>query len=107
VARTVFVGDRHNSAEAFQPFPDDFGDVTGGSATEPTASPRGGETYLGPAGTAANQAVSAASPVLGTLQQQAARLEMTVVPAPAQSFRPSPNTNQTWMLRRPRTPFIE
>jgi hypothetical protein len=107
VARTVFVGDRHNSAEAFQPFPDDFGGITGGSATEPTGGPRGEETYLGPAGTAANQAVSAATPTLGTLQQQAANLEMTALPAPAQSLRPPPNANQTWMLRRPPTPFLE
>jgi hypothetical protein len=108
VARTVFVGNRHNSAEAFQPFPDDFAGVTGGSATEPTASPRGGETYLGPAGTAANQAVAAATPALSTLQQQMANFEMTALPAPAaQSLRPPPNANQTWMLRRPRTPFLE
>ena len=41
VARIVFVGDHHDDAEAFQPFPDDFAGVTGGSATDPDRRPPG------------------------------------------------------------------
>jgi hypothetical protein len=81
VARTVFVGDRNNVAEAFQPFPDDFAGITGGSATPPSGGPRGEPTYLGPAGTAANQAVAAATPAVGTVQERTARLDLTAVPA--------------------------
>src|SRR5439155_25712507 len=87
VARTVFVGDRHDGAEAFQPFPDDFAGVTGGSATEPSAGPRGGDTYLGPAGKAANQGVSAAGPVVGALEDRTAQLDLSRVPAPGQRMQ--------------------
>ena len=94
VARTVFVSDRSNGAEAFQPFPDGFASATGGSATEPSAAPRGGDTYLGPAGKAANQASSAAWPVVGTLGERTAQLDM------------APNGNPA-VLRRMWTPFVE
>jgi hypothetical protein len=81
VARTVFVGDRHDGSEAVQPFPHDFPGITGGSATPPTASPHGGDTYLGPAGTAANQAMAGATPTLATVQEETAKLDVTAVPA--------------------------
>ena len=95
VARTVFVSDRHNAAEAFQPFPDDFAGITGGSATEPTGGPRGEDTYLGPAGTVANRAISAGTPALGTLQERTAKLDMSAIRTPPA------------VLSRRRTPFLE
>jgi hypothetical protein len=73
VARTVLVGEHRNGAEAFQPFPDDFAGVTGGSATEPTGGPRGEDTYLGPAGTAANRALGAAAPALAAVEDKNAQ----------------------------------
>jgi hypothetical protein len=70
VARTVFVGGHHDDAEAFQPFPDDFGGVTGGSATPVTGGPRGEDTYLGPAGTAANRVLGSAAPALAAAEEK-------------------------------------
>ena len=80
VARTVMVSDRHSNAEAFQPFPNDYGGISGGSATAVSGGPRGEGTYLGPAGTAANQGVAAATPAVASVQDQAARLDMTAIP---------------------------
>jgi hypothetical protein len=79
VARIVFVGDRHDDAEAYQPFPDEFSGVSGGSATALTASPRGGATYLGPAGTAANQALTGAAPTIAAVQEEMTKLDLSVV----------------------------
>ncbi|MCA1843833.1 MAG: hypothetical protein LC792_11745, partial [Actinobacteria bacterium] len=116
LARTVFVGDHHNGAEAFQPFPDDFAGITGGSATTPTASPRDNQTYLGPAGTAANQALAAATPAVGAVQEQTAKLDLTAVPAPGRLPSATSSNKQGWVLRRQpsrsplglsRTAFIE
>jgi len=87
VARTVFVGDHHDGAEAFQSFPDDFAGITGGSATTPTASPRDNETYLGPAGTAANRALAATTPAIDAVEEQTAKLNLSAVPAPGQLTR--------------------
>ncbi|HYT38077.1 MAG TPA: hypothetical protein VEN99_01130, partial [Acidimicrobiia bacterium] len=77
------------------------------SATTPTGGPRGEGTYLGPAGTAANQAVASATPAVGTVQDQTAKLDLTAVPSP--QFQPGsvPNEGQAWVLRRPRIPFLE
>ncbi|HYH49458.1 MAG TPA: galactose oxidase-like domain-containing protein [Acidimicrobiia bacterium] len=80
VARVVYIGEQSNDAEAFQPFPDDFAGITGGSATPLTASPRGGDTYLGPAGTAANQAMGGATPTIAAVQEESAKLDLTAVP---------------------------
>jgi len=87
VARTVFVGDHPDGAEAFQPFPDGFAGVTGGSATTPTASPRDDETYLGPAGTATNRALAATTPAIDAVEEQTARLNLSAVPVPGQLSR--------------------
>ena len=91
VARVVSVGDRADSAEAFQPFPDDFAGVTDGSATPVSASPRGGDTYLGPAGTAANQAMAGATPTVATVQEETAKLDLSGVPVglPVSPYRRS------------------
>jgi hypothetical protein len=80
VARVVLVGDRSDGTEAFQPFPDDFAGVTGGSATPLSASPRGGDTYLGPAGTAANEGMAGATPALSTVQEETAKLDVSGAP---------------------------
>ena len=79
MARVVFVGDHPNDAEALQPFPDDFSGVSGGSATAPTPSPRGGDTYLGPAGTAANQAINGAAPTFAAAQEEMTKLDLSAV----------------------------
>ena len=79
VARIVFVGDRHDGAEAVRPFPDDFGGVGSGSATPVTGGPRGEDTYLGPAGTAANQALAGAGPAVAALQDGTAKLDLSSV----------------------------
>lgn len=91
VARTVFVGDDHNPAEAFQPFPDDFAGITGGSATTPTASPRDNQTYLGPAGTTANQALAAATPAIGVIEEGTSKPDLRLVPIPGVPSSPGPN----------------
>jgi hypothetical protein len=80
VARIVYVGDQPDDAEADQPFPDDFAGITGGSATPVAASPRGGDTYLGPAGIAANQALAGAAPTFAAVQEESAKLDLTAVP---------------------------
>jgi hypothetical protein len=97
VARVVFVGDRHDGAEAFQPFPDEFAGVTGGSATALAASPHGGETYLGPAGTAANQAAAGTTPTVAAVEDRTARLDLTAVPVSGQP---------AWLARRPVRPNL-
>ena len=85
VARTVFVGERRNDAEAFQPFRDDFAGITGGSATQPTG-PRGEGSYLGPAGTAANRALGAAAPDVVAVEKKKGGIGPSRTPFPA--FRP-------------------
>jgi hypothetical protein len=76
VARVIFVGDHHDDAEAYQPFPDDFAGPAGGSATTPTPTPRGGDTYLGPAGTAASQAAASATPAVATVDDETAKISL-------------------------------
>ncbi|HET9771779.1 MAG TPA: hypothetical protein VFS16_12885, partial [Acidimicrobiia bacterium] len=72
-------------------FPDDFAGVTDGSATPVSASPRGGDTYLGPAGTAANQAMAGATPTVATVQEETAKLDLSGVPVglPVSPYRRS------------------
>jgi hypothetical protein len=56
VARILLVGADHDSAEAIQPFPDDFAGIVGGSATDPMDT--GQNTHLGATGRRANRAIA-------------------------------------------------
>jgi hypothetical protein len=56
VARILLVGANHDSAEAIQPFPDDFAGIVGGSATDPMDT--GQNTHLGAIGRPADRAIA-------------------------------------------------